>query len=97
MAGPLLDICDDPPGVGLVPAPVKLLGGEAELHNEVAGQVLRLDFAALFPPQPQQGGFVIAHDDPGVRAADEASPSWLPLHGLPFRVPQCVVNRCKWL
>ena len=71
MAGPLLDVCDDLPSVGLVPAPVKLLGGEAELHDQVAGQVLRLDFAALFPPQPQQGGLVIAHDGPGVRAADK--------------------------
>ena len=71
MADPLLDVGDDLPGIGLVPAPVKLLGGEAELHDEVAGQVLRLDFAALLPPQPQQGGFIIAHDDPGVGAADE--------------------------
>ncbi len=37
MAGPLLDICDDPPGVGLIPAPVKLLGSKAELHNQIAG------------------------------------------------------------
>ena len=73
MAGPLLDVCDDLPGIGLVPAPIKLLGGEAELHDQVAGQVLRLDFAALFPPQPQQGGLVVAHDDPGVRAADEGA------------------------
>ena len=50
MTPPLLDIGDDPPGIGLVPAPVELLGGEAELHDEIAGQVLRLDFAALFPP-----------------------------------------------
>ena len=69
----LLDVGDDLPGIGLVPAPVEVLGDDAELDDEVAGQVLRLDFAALFPPQPQQGGLVIAHDDPGVRAADEAS------------------------
>ena len=50
MAGPLLDICDDPSRVGLVPAPVQLLGGEAELHNQVAGQVLWVDFAAFFLP-----------------------------------------------
>ena len=29
--------------------------------------------AALFPPQPQQGRLVGAHDDPGVGAADEAA------------------------
>ena len=28
---------------------------------------------ALLPPQPEQGGFVVAHDDPGVRAADEGA------------------------
>jgi hypothetical protein len=66
MAGPLLDICDDPPGVGLVPPPIQLLGGEAELHNQVAGQVLWLGFTAFFSPQPQQRGLVIAHDDSGV-------------------------------
>ena len=45
-----------------------------ELDDQVAGQVLRLDLAALLPPQPQQGRLVVAHDDPGVRAADEAAP-----------------------
>ena len=28
-------------------------------------------FAAFFPPKPEQGCFVGAHDDPGVGAADE--------------------------
>jgi hypothetical protein len=74
MAGPLLHICNDPPRVGLVPAPVKLLGSEAELDDEVAGQVLRLNLAALFSPQPQQGGLVIAHDDPGVRTTYKRPP-----------------------
>ena len=50
MAGPLLHICNDPPRVGLVPTPVELLGGKAELHNKIAGQVLWLGFPALFPP-----------------------------------------------
>jgi hypothetical protein len=31
MADPLLDICDDPPGIGLVPTPVKLLGREGAM------------------------------------------------------------------
>ena len=47
------------------------LGHDAELDDEVAGEVLGLDLAALFPPQANQGGFVIAHDDAGVRAADK--------------------------
>ena len=40
------------------------------------GQVLGLDLAALFPPEPEQGGLVVAHDDPGVRAADEGAAVW---------------------
>ena len=79
MPAPLLDIGDDPPGIGLVPAPVKFLGGQTELHDQIAGQVLRLGLAAFLPPQSQQGGFVIAHDDPGVGAADERLPSGVPL------------------
>ena len=46
---------------------------DAKLDDEIAGQVLRLDLAALFPPQPHQSRLVIAHDDPGVRAADEVA------------------------
>ena len=60
-------------GIALVPAPVELLGRGPELDDEVAGQVLRLDLAALLPPEAEQGGFVVAHDDPGVRAADEVA------------------------
>ena len=44
----------------------------------------RLDLAALFLPQPDQGGFVITHDDPGVRATDEVSAiRCLPIANLP--------------
>jgi hypothetical protein len=43
MADPLLDVRDHSPGIGLIPASVKL---------QIAGQVLRLDLAALFLPQP---------------------------------------------
>ena len=57
--------------VFLVPVPVEVLGHGAELDQEVAGQVLGLDLAALFPPEADQGRLVVAHDDPGVRAADE--------------------------
>ena len=68
-----LHVRDDLPGIGLVPAPVELLGNGPKLDDEVAGEVLRLDLAAFFPPKPQQGGLVVAHDDPGVRAADEGT------------------------
>ena len=53
MPAPLLDIGDHPPRIGLVPASVKFLGGEAELHDQIAGQVLRLGFTAFLPPQSQ--------------------------------------------
>ena len=70
-----LDVGDDLTGIGLVPAPVKVFGDDPELDDEVAGQVLRLDLAAFFPPQPQQGGLIVAHNDPRVRAADEVAAS----------------------
>ena len=71
MLHPALDLGEDLAGVAFVPVPVEGLGHDPELDDEVAGEVLRLDLAALFPPQAEQGGLVIAHDDPGVRAADE--------------------------
>ena len=71
MPNVLLNVGDDLPGIGLVPAPVQLLGGGPELDDEVAGQVLGLDLAALFLPQAVPGPLVVAHDDPGVRAANE--------------------------
>ena len=37
MMGPLLDVCDDPPSFGLVPAAIELLGGDAKLHDQIAG------------------------------------------------------------
>ena len=67
-----LDVVDPPAGIALVPGAVEVLGGGPELHDEVAGQVLRLGLAPFLAPQADQGGFIAAHDDPGVRAADEA-------------------------
>ena len=66
-----LDVDDRLAGIGLIPAPVQVLGRQTELDDEVARKVLRLNFAPLFSPQPDQGCLVVAHDDPGVRAADE--------------------------
>src|SRR5262245_26654633 len=62
-----------PSGVALVPGPVEVLGGGPKLHDQIAGEVLGLGLPSLFPPQPHQGGLVLPHDDPGVRAADEGS------------------------
>ena len=49
--------------------PVEVLGDDAELDHQVAGKVLRFGFAALFLPEPQKRRLIVAHDDPGVRAA----------------------------
>jgi hypothetical protein len=46
----LLDIGNDLAGIGLVPAPVQVLGRKPKLDDEVAREVLRLDFPSLFPP-----------------------------------------------
>jgi hypothetical protein len=45
-----LDIDQDLPGVGFIPVPIKVLGGYAELYDQISGQILRLDLTALFPP-----------------------------------------------
>jgi hypothetical protein len=68
-----LHVFDDLTGIALVPAPIEVFGREAELDDQVAGQVLRLDLASLFPPEAQEGPFVVPHDDAGVRAADEVA------------------------
>jgi hypothetical protein len=74
MPEPMLDAFDGLPGVALVPMPVEGFRHEAELDDEVAGQVLRLGLAPFLAPQVDQGGLIVAHDDPGVRAADEGAP-----------------------
>ena len=48
MADLLLDVRDGLPGIGLVPAPIEVLGGDAELDNEVTRKVFGLDLAPLF-------------------------------------------------
>jgi len=73
MLQPMLDACDRLPGVALVPISVEGLGHQAELDDEVAGEVLRLGLAPFLAPQADQSGIIVAHDDPGVRAAEEAT------------------------
>ncbi len=41
------------PGIRLGPAPVKVLGRQAELDQEIAGEVFRLDLAAFLPPKAE--------------------------------------------
>jgi hypothetical protein len=71
MLDPSLHVGDDPAGVALVPSPVQRLGGDAELDDEIVGQILRLGLAALFLPQADQRRLVRAYYDPGVRATEE--------------------------
>jgi len=46
--------------VALIPAAVELLGSSSELHDEVAGQVLRLGLAPFLPPKADQGSLIAA-------------------------------------
>jgi hypothetical protein len=45
-----LDISENLPAIRLIPAPVKILGGNAKLYNEIGREILRLDLPALLPP-----------------------------------------------
>jgi hypothetical protein len=63
---PPLDVFDGLPGIALVPEPVEILCDPSKLDYEVAGEVFGLSLAALFPPEAEQGGLVVAHDDAGV-------------------------------
>ena len=58
MSDPFLNIDDHLSGIGLVPAPVQVLGRKAKLDNEIARKVLRLDLASFLPPQPEKRGFI---------------------------------------
>ena len=51
---PPLHVLDAVTGVALIPAPVEVLGDRAELDDQVVGEILRLDLAALLAPQPNQ-------------------------------------------
>ena len=69
-----LHLDDHLPGVVFVPVPVQRLGHRAELDQEVAGQVFRLDLAPFFFPEADERHLIFAHNDPGIRAADKPPP-----------------------
>src|SRR5262249_16745538 len=73
MPQPMLDAFDYLPGIAFVPKAVEGLGHKAELDDEVVGQVLRLGLAAFLAPEAAQCGLIVAHYNPGVRAADEGT------------------------
>ena len=58
-------------GVLLIPAPVEVFGDPPELNDQDARKIGRGGLTALFSPETVEGLFVLAHDDPGIRAADE--------------------------
>ena len=47
---------------------------DPKLDDQIARQILRLELAAFFAPQPNQQGFIAAHDHPGIGATDEITP-----------------------
>jgi hypothetical protein len=61
------------PGVALVPEPVELLGRDSELDDKIAGAILRLNLTSFLLPETEEGGFIMAHDNSGIRAADEGT------------------------
>ena len=60
-----LHVLDGKAGVALIPAPVEVLGDRAKLHDQIVGEIFRLDLAALLPPQPNQHRLVATHDNCG--------------------------------
>src|SRR5262245_58482101 len=74
MTNPVLDVLDDVTGGALEPKPIERLGRLAELDDEVARIIGRFYLAPLFLPEVEQGGFIGAHDQPGVGTADEGTP-----------------------
>jgi hypothetical protein len=66
MADLPLYVREDLTAIGLVPAPVQVFGRKAELDDEIARQVLRLDLAALLAPKSKERRLVLAHDDAGI-------------------------------
>ncbi len=68
-----LDVVDLPAGSALVPEPVEVLGDRPELHDQIAGQIFAPDFPSLFTPEANEGRFITAHDDPGIRTSEEGA------------------------
>jgi hypothetical protein len=64
-----LNVADHVASIGLVPPPVKVLSRDSKLNHKIGREIVRLNLAALFAPEPKEGFFVVAHDDSSVRAA----------------------------
>jgi hypothetical protein len=59
------------PGISFVPPAIEDFGYDPKLDNKVAGQILRVDLTAFFSPEAMECGFVLAHNDPGIRATNK--------------------------
>src|SRR5262245_34237341 len=70
-----LDVSDPPAVVALIPGSIELFRNLPQLHDEVAGQVLRLGLTPFFAPEAHESRFVAAHKDPSVGAAYEGATS----------------------
>jgi hypothetical protein len=66
-----LDVRDPVAGVLFVPAAVEVFSRQPQLDDQDAREVDGCRFSSFFLPQTMERLFVLAHDDPGVRAADE--------------------------
>jgi hypothetical protein len=71
MLYPALDRGQHLARIAFEPVAVEGLGHNAELDDEIAGEVLWLNLSALFSPKSKQGGLIVAHYGSGVRTADE--------------------------
>ena len=84
---------DLPAGIALVPGAIELLGRNSELHDQIAGEVLKGSLAPFLPPESDEGRLIAAHDNSGVRAADKEASI---LHGdppfpiTPYSKPPCI-------
>ena len=71
MTDALLDVLDGLTSAALVPNSVEFFRDGTELNDEVVGEILSIDLAALFAPKTDEVFFIITHDDARIRAADE--------------------------
>ena len=72
MDNPLLDGSDFLAGLSLDPAAVQIFGDEPQLDDQLTREVQTCLLTALLPPECEERLLVLAHDDPGIGAADEA-------------------------
>ena len=82
----------------LIPAPIKRLSGHAKPNDEVSSEALRFDLTPFFPPQPHQGVFIVAHDNPGIRQQRTAAPQTQVINSPAYneRDEFCASHTARW-